>query len=89
MYDTQFKKRKGHPPKTLRLDPVQLAWVEKTGMGGCCQEPIGEDMARVEGVELKVQKPLQGGFAVATFRFGTRRALNRNFRIEPGLKMSR
>jgi len=29
VYDTQFKKRKGHPPKTLRLDPVQLAWVEK------------------------------------------------------------
>jgi len=46
-------------------------------------------MAPGEGVELKVQKPLQGGFAVATFRFGTRRALNRNFRIEAGLKMSR
>jgi len=29
VYDTQFKKRKGHPPKTLRLDPVQLTWVEK------------------------------------------------------------
>jgi len=29
VYDTQFKKRKGHPPKTLRLDPVQPAWVEK------------------------------------------------------------
>ena len=29
VYDTQFKKRKGHPPKTLRLDPVQLAWIEK------------------------------------------------------------